>query len=41
VVTGIGTDGCKDTIQVTFDRRLASIDYAEITLCYENCKSEE
>jgi len=37
VVTDIGTDGCKQTIQVVFNRKLASIDYAEITLCYEDC----
>ena len=39
VVTDIGTDGCQQTIQAVFDRNLASIDYAEITLCYEDCKS--
>ena len=39
VVTDIGTDGCQQTIQAVFDRILASIDYAEITLCYEDCKS--
>ena len=37
VVESIGTDGCKDTIQVIFDREIVSIDYAEITLCYEDC----
>jgi hypothetical protein len=35
VVKSIGTDGCKHTIQVVFDRNLVSIDYAEITVCYE------
>ena len=39
VVTDIGTDGCKDIIQAVFDRNLASIDYAEITVCYEDCKT--
>ena len=39
VVTDIGTDGCQQTIQAVFDRNLASIDYAEITLCYEDCKA--
>ena len=39
VVTDIGTDGCQQTIQAVFDRNLASIDYAEIILCYEDCKS--
>jgi hypothetical protein len=39
VVTDIGTDGCKDTIQAVFDRNIASIDYAEITECYDDCKS--
>jgi len=39
VVTDIGTDGSQQTIQAVFDRNLASIDYAEITLCYEDCKS--
>jgi len=38
VVTDIGTDGCNDTIQAVFDRNIASIDYAEITVCYEDCK---
>ena len=35
VVTDIGTDGAKRTIQAVFDKNLASIDYAEITVCYE------
>jgi len=39
VVENIGTDGCQDIIQVVFDRAQASIDYAEITTCYENCPS--
>ena len=39
VVTSIGTDGCKQTIQAVFDREQASIDYAEITVCYGDCKS--
>ena len=39
VVTSIGTDGCEQTIQAVFDRSLASIDYAEITVCYDDCKS--
>ena len=39
VVTDIGTDGGKRTIQAVFDRNLASIDYAEITVCYEDCKA--
>ena len=39
VVTDIGTDGSQQTIQAVFDRNLASIDYAEITLCYEDCKT--
>ena len=39
VVTDIGTDGCQQTIQAVFDRNLASIDYAEITVCYEDCKA--
>ena len=39
VVESIGTDGCQQTIQAVFDRNLASIDYAEITLCYEDCKA--
>ncbi len=39
VVTDIGTDGCQQTIQAVFDRNLASIDYAEITVCYEDCKT--
>jgi len=39
VVTDIGTDGCNDTIQAIFDRDLASIDYAEITVCYEDCNN--
>ena len=39
VVTDIGTDGCKQTIQAVFNRELASIDYAEITVCYEDCKA--
>lgn len=38
VVTDIGTDGCKDTIQAVFNRDVASIDYAEITVCYEDCR---
>ena len=37
VVTDIGTDGLQQTIQAVFDRDLASIDYAEITVCYEDC----
>jgi len=40
VVTDIGTDGAKRTIQAVFDRNLVSIDYAEITLCYEDCRSD-
>ena len=39
VVTDIGTDGCQQTIQAVFNRKLASIDYAEITVCYEDCKA--
>ena len=39
VVESIGTDGCQQTIQAVFNRELASIDYAEITLCYEDCKA--
>ena len=39
VVTDIGTDGSQQTIQAVFNRELASIDYAEITLCYEDCKA--
>jgi hypothetical protein len=39
VVTDIGTDGCQQTIQAIFNRDLASIDYAEITVCYEDCKT--
>ena len=39
VVESIGTDGCQQTIQAVFDRNLASIDYAEITVCYEDCKA--
>ena len=39
VVTSIGTDGCEQTIQAVFDREQASIDYAEITVCYDDCKS--
>ena len=39
IVTSIGTDGCQQTVQAVFDRNLASIDYAEITLCYEDCKA--
>ena len=39
VVTDIGTDGGKRTIQAVFDRNLASIDYAEVTVCYEDCKA--
>ena len=38
VVTDIGTDECNRTIQAVFDRNLASIDYAEITVCYEDCR---
>ena len=38
VVTDIGTNGFKETIQAVFDRNQASIDYAEITVCYEDCK---
>tara|TARA_R110000744_G_scaffold4486_4_gene16215 strand:+ start:1097 stop:1501 length:405 start_codon:yes stop_codon:yes gene_type:complete len=38
VVTSIGTDGCKQTIQAVFNRELTSIDYAEITVCYEDCR---
>lgn len=34
VVEDIGTDGCKDIIQVVFDRAQASIDYVEITECH-------
>ena len=37
IVTDIGTDGGKQTIQAIFNRELASIDYAEITVCYEDC----
>ena len=37
VVTDIGTDGSQQTIQAVFNRKLASIDYAEITVCYEDC----
>jgi len=37
IVTDIGTDGGKQTIQAVFNRELASIDYAEITVCYEDC----
>ena len=37
VVTNIGTDGSQQTIQAVFNRQLASIDYAEITVCYEDC----
>ena len=40
VVTDIGTNGLKETIQVVFDRNLASIDYAEISTCYEDCMVE-
>jgi hypothetical protein len=39
VVTDIGTDGSQQTIQAVFNRKLASIDYAEITVCYEDCKA--
>ena len=39
VVESIGTDGCQQTIQAVFNRELASIDYAEVTLCYEDCKA--
>lgn len=35
VVEAIGTDGGKRTIQAVFNREVASIDYAEITVCYE------
>ena len=38
VVETIGTDGCNDTIQAVFNREIASVDYAEITVCYEDCK---
>ena len=38
IVTSIGTNGFKETIQAVFDRSQASIDYAEITVCYEDCK---
>ena len=41
VVTDIGTDGCKQTIQAVFDREQASIDYAEITVCYDDCMSRQ
>ena len=37
VVTDIGTNGGKETIQAVFNRELASIDYAEIIVCYEDC----
>jgi len=39
VVESIGTSGCQQTIQAVFDRSLASIDYAEIIVCYEDCKA--
>jgi len=35
VVEAIGTDGAKRTIQAVFNRELVSVDYAEITVCYE------
>jgi hypothetical protein len=34
-VEAIGTDGAKRTIQAVFNRELVSVDYAEITVCYE------
>ena len=37
VVSHIGTDGLQQTIQAVFDRDIASVDYAEITVCYEDC----
>ena len=35
VVESIGTDGAKRTIQAVFNREVVSVDYAEITVCYE------
>ena len=40
VVRHIGTNGIQETIQAVFDRDLASIDYAEVTICYEDCMTE-
>ena len=37
VVESIGTDGGKRTIQAVFNREIASVDYAEIIVCYEDC----
>jgi len=39
VVEAIGTDGCNDTIQAVFNRAIASVDYAEVTVCYEDCRA--
>ena len=40
VVTDIGTDDIHGTTGVFFNRELASVDYAEIALCYEDCRKE-
>jgi len=37
VVEAIGTNGFKETIQAVFNREIASVDYAEIVVCYEDC----
>ena len=37
VVTNVGTDDIHGTTGVFFNRDVASIDYAEVTLCYEDC----
>jgi hypothetical protein len=41
IVTDVGTDGCKQTIQAVFDREQAGVDYAEIIVCYEDCMRME